>query len=297
MNRNQISVFVTVQLCILILPMVFPYLLGAIVLPVWVYLMYAVVVFVNAGFFLINSSLLIDNLLIKGKFTQFVLVNIVVLAVGFGIQFFSVITFEKFIEIEGATLDEILSFETRLAQIAIGVILGILSVAASLAFTFSNEWKVAQLRYNDAIDANSHLKDSVVELESQVSTLVRENESIRQNSNKTAFISVKVDLMMRNIRMDDICYLESERDYIHIHTVDGKSYMTLMTMKNMEKMLPFDSFCRVHRSFIVNVDRVAALRNRKLLVLDRQLPLADSCKAAFFEILSHKMVVIKSEKQ
>lgn len=297
MNRNQISVFVTVQLCILILPMVFPYLLGAIVLPVWVYLMYAVVVFVNAGFFLINSSLLIDNLLIKGKFTQFVLVNIVVLAVGFGIQFFSVITFEKFIEIEGATLDEILSFETRLAQIAIGVILGILSVAASLAFTFSNEWKVAQLRYNDAIDANSHLKDSVVELESQVSTLVRENESIRQNSNKTAFISVKVDLMMRNIRMDDICYLESEGDYIHIHTVDGKSYMTLMTMKNMEKMLPFDSFCRVHRSFIVNVDRVAALRNRKLLVLDRQIPLADSCRAAFFEILSHKMVVIKSEKQ
>jgi len=297
MNRNQISVFVTVQLCILILPMVFPYLLGAIVLPVWVYLMYAVVVFVNAGIFLINSLLLIDKLLIRGKFTQFVLVNIVVLAVGFGIEFFSVIAFESFTEIEGANLGEIISFETRLAQIVIGVIFGILSVAVSLAFTFSNEWKVAQLRYNDAIDANSHLKDSVVELESQVSTLRRENESIRQNSNKTAFISVKVDLMMRNIRMDDICYLESEGDYIHIHTVDGKSYMTLMTMKNMEKMLPFDSFCRVHRSFIVNVDRVAALRNRKLLVLDRQLPLADSCKAAFFEILSHKMVVIKSEKQ
>lgn len=274
--------------------MALPYLLGAIVLPVWTYLIYSVVVLVNAGIFLINSLLLIDKLLIRGKIVSFVLVNIAILAIGFGIEFFSVITFEKFIVIEGSTLGEIISFETRIAQIAIGVVFGILSMVASLASTFTNEWKLAQLRYSDAIKDNSQLYDNVAELENQLNTLIRENESIRQN--KAAVISVKVDLMTRNIKIDDIGYIESEGDYIRIHTVDGQSYMTLMTMKKMEKMLPFDIFCRVHRSYIVNVDRVAALKNRKLLVLDQLIPLADSCKAAFFEILSHKMVVL-SEMQ
>jgi len=295
MKRNRAISFITVHLSLLIIPMLLPFLLGGIVLPVWSYLIYTIVVVVNASLFLINSLFLIDKFLIRGKTALFILANIAILSISFGIETFSATKLGEFIVINGIPWYEIINHETIIGQIVTCFFWGIISIYASLAFSLSDEWKVAKLRYNDAMNTNSQLMNTVSELENKVSTLSKENESIRQNSNKASIISVKVDLMMRNIKIDDICYIESEGDYIHIFTADGKSYMTLMTMKNMEKMLPFDSFCRVHRSYIVNVERVSALKDRKLLVLEKQIPLADSCKAAFFEILSHKTVLLKSE--
>lgn len=294
MKRNTTIAFVTVQLGLLVIPMLLPYLLGGIVLPFWSYVIYAIIVLVNAGIFLINSLMLIDKFLIRGKTVQFILANIVVLLLGFGVEVFAVLGLGEFIVVNGVSSNDILSLEARLGQVVMGVFWGILSVFASLAFTFSDEWKLAQLRFNVAMDTNSQLMDSISELENKVITLSKENESIRQRSDKADSISVKVDLMMRDIKISDICYIESNGDYIHIYTADGKSYMTLMTMKKVEKMLPFDSFCRVHRSYIVNVERVSALKDRKLHVLGKQIPLADSCKATFFEILSHKTILLKS---
>lgn len=294
MSRNGFSIFLVVTISFLIVPIVLPYLLGSIVLPIWAYLIYAVIVLVNAGFFLINSSILIDRILLSGKISRYVLTNFALLVAGLGIEYLCQLWFESFIEVKGVKVSDYISFETRIGQITTVALLGILSIAASLAYTFSDKWKLAKFRYNEALRNNSLLEDTVTDLENQVNSLKEENKTIRQNSDKTQIISVKVDMMMRNIKVDDICYIECEGDYIQIHTSDGNSYMTLMRMKTMESLLPFDSFCRVHRSYIVNVDKVEALKDRKLFVSGKQIPLADSCKAAFFEVLSHKTVSLKS---
>lgn len=108
-------------------------------------------------------------------------------------------------------------------------------------------------------------------------------------------ISVKVDLMMTKVPLDDILYVKADGDYIVIHKADGKTLMTLMTLKSLEKQLPFDRFCRTHRSWIVNVDKARGIRDGKILVGDAVIPLSDSCKAAFFELLSHKSIFLKAE--
>ena len=108
-------------------------------------------------------------------------------------------------------------------------------------------------------------------------------------------ISVKVDLMMTKVPLDDILYVKADGDYIVIHKADGKTLMTLMTLKALEKQLPFDRFCRTHRSWIVNVDKARGIRDGKILVGDAVIPLSDSCKAAFFELLSHKSIFLKAE--
>ena len=97
------------------------------------------------------------------------------------------------------------------------------------------------------------------------------------------------------IMMDDILYVKADGDYIVIHKADGKTLMTLMTLKSLEKQLPFDRFCRTHRSWIVNVDKARGIRDGKILVGDAVIPLSDSCKAAFFELLSHKSIFLKAE--
>ena len=82
---------------------------------------------------------------------------------------------------------------------------------------------------------------------------------------------------------------------------DSSSLMTLMTLKSLERQLPFDRFCRVHLSWIVNVDKVSGIKSGKLLVgapsspVVVAIPLSDSCKASFFELLSHRSIVLRPE--
>jgi DNA-binding LytR/AlgR family response regulator len=101
--------------------------------------------------------------------------------------------------------------------------------------------------------------------------------------------------MMTKVPLDDILYVKADGDYIVIHKADGKTLMTLMTLKSLEKQLPYDRFCRTHRSWIVNVDKVHGIRDGKLLVDGNVIPLSDTCKAAFFELLSHKSIFLKAE--
>ena len=66
---------------------------------------------------------------------------------------------------------------------------------------------------------------------------------------------VKTEYKMVQLRLDQILYIEGVKDYVKIHTEDGASVMTLMSMKAIEETLPADRFVRVHRSFIVHVDK------------------------------------------
>jgi DNA-binding LytR/AlgR family response regulator len=109
-------------------------------------------------------------------------------------------------------------------------------------------------------------------------------------------ISVKIDLMKRKLLLDDILYVQSDGDYIIIHLAGGEAPMVLMTLKTLEKQLPFGRFCRIHRSYLVNLDKVEGLKGGKVYVAGEPLPLSDSCKADFFELLSHKSIVLKTNQ-
>ena len=106
--------------------------------------------------------------------------------------------------------------------------------------------------------------------------------------------SPKRNLLKRNLRLDDILYVKSDGDYIVFHLSDGQAPMVLMTLKALEKNLPFGRFCRIHRSYLVNVEKVEGLKGGKVLLAGEALPLSDSCKAAFFEILSHRSLILNN---
>lgn len=72
--------------------------------------------------------------------------------------------------------------------------------------------------------------------------------------------------MMTKVMLDDVVCVKADGDYVVIHKSDGSTLMTLMTLKSLEKQVPSDRFCRVHRSWIVNIDKVRGLRGGKILV-------------------------------
>ncbi|HEY9258255.1 LytTR family DNA-binding domain-containing protein [Chitinophaga sp.] len=79
------------------------------------------------------------------------------------------------------------------------------------------------------------------------------------------------------IPLHEIVYIESMEDYIRIHLTQRAPVLTLMTLKKMMEKLPAGRFRRIHRSYIVAVDKVRAVNNRKVkLSSAAELPVSDS---------------------
>lgn len=81
---------------------------------------------------------------------------------------------------------------------------------------------------------------------------------------------------MVKINMNDIEYIESMEDYIKIHINNAKTILTLMPLKKVLEKLPADKFQRIHRSFIVAVDKIRSIHNRKVQLTDAELPVSET---------------------
>ncbi|MEI6059250.1 MAG: LytTR family DNA-binding domain-containing protein [Bacteroidota bacterium] len=93
---------------------------------------------------------------------------------------------------------------------------------------------------------------------------------------------VKSEYKMIRILLSEIKYIESSNEYIQIHLVNGEPVTTLIRLKVMEEQLPKDKFMRVHRSFIVNLDRVKMIeRNRIVFEPNIYIPVGEQYKDSF----------------
>ena len=289
MSRKRLIIFFCVLLALLVLPMALPYLLGNIVLPWWAYVFYAGIILVNAGIYLIQRCLLIDRFFVRGRIGTYVLLSAAALIIGLGLQYWLHALFSRFEVADGLTVQDYLGFGISLSQLVMMSVFQLVTTFVALAIGMSDEWRLAAFRYNEAEKKNRTLARDVADLRGQVDALKRPAPE-QQDS-----ISVKIDLMKRRLPLDDILYVQSDGDYIVLHLSDGSAPMVLMTLKSLERQLPFDRFCRIHRSYLVNVDKVGGLKGGKVSVAGNQLPLSDSCKARFLEILSHKSLILKAE--
>ncbi|HHM20817.1 MAG TPA: response regulator transcription factor [Bacteroidetes bacterium] len=86
---------------------------------------------------------------------------------------------------------------------------------------------------------------------------------------------IKNDGQYIKIKLDDVLYFESEKDYVFIYTKE-KRYLNLISLKQLEKELPPGKFCRVHRSFIVALDKVERLEGHKLILGEKAIPVSRS---------------------
>ncbi|MCB0631601.1 MAG: LytTR family DNA-binding domain-containing protein [Saprospiraceae bacterium] len=85
------------------------------------------------------------------------------------------------------------------------------------------------------------------------------------------YFFVKADKKLVKVKFDDIIYIEGLKDYVIIRMEDSR-VITLQTMKSLEDKLPVDLFRRIHRSYIVNVDRINAVVGNMIEVLEKGKP-------------------------
>lgn len=103
--------------------------------------------------------------------------------------------------------------------------------------------------------------------------------SLVENKNDKDVVFVKSNSRMVKIRTKDIYFVEALKDYVIINTANAR-YTVLSTMKNIEQKLSSKDFIRVHRSFIVLIDKIVAIDHNVLLLEDdkKEIPIGGSYK-------------------
>jgi len=98
------------------------------------------------------------------------------------------------------------------------------------------------------------------------------------------FVFIKTDYKIVKIEHSDIMYIEGMRDYRCIVTQQGK-ILTLTTFTELETMLPKQMFARIHKSYIVSLQKVKTIEHHRVYIADKVLPIGDSYKQAFYTSL------------
>lgn len=96
---------------------------------------------------------------------------------------------------------------------------------------------------------------------------------------------IKEDSVLVNVALNDIVWIEALGDYVTIHLTD-KKHTVLTTMKAMDGKLPPEEFMRVHRSFIVRVDKISNLDGNMLVVGKKLVPIGKSYRKALMDRLN-----------
>jgi DNA-binding LytR/AlgR family response regulator len=106
----------------------------------------------------------------------------------------------------------------------------------------------------------------------------------KNEENFNNYIFVRADYKLNKIRIPDIYYIEAKKDYVNIHTSDNV-YMVHSTMRDIMKVLPASLFIRIHRSYIVNIDKIFSIKYPELLVESKMkmLPIGGLYRKELFD--------------
>lgn len=103
-------------------------------------------------------------------------------------------------------------------------------------------------------------------------------------------IFIKVENRLVKIELDNLLYLESYGEYVKFHTPD-KMYMTLKTLTSFEESLPKDFFYRLHRSYMVNLNKIEVIEDGSVKIGEKWIPISRKLKEDFMKLMKKRGVV------
>lgn len=99
------------------------------------------------------------------------------------------------------------------------------------------------------------------------------------------YFFVNVEYSLVKVTVDDIVYIEGLKDYIKIHLHSStKAIITRMPMKTIEEQLPAEKFLRIHKSYIVSVAFISAVKKTSVFIGSIELPVSDNYRDAIATI-------------
>ncbi|MCK0136056.1 LytTR family DNA-binding domain-containing protein [Arenibacter sp. S6351L] len=122
--------------------------------------------------------------------------------------------------------------------------------------------------------------------DSSIKRAITTYEQINRINEEEEYIFVKSNLRQRKVVLNEIKWIEALGDYIKLVTNEG-NVVVLSTMKSFEHKLPKDKFLRIHKSYIVNLEKVEKFNSKKVEVAGSQVPLSRHKKTELEEALDN----------
>jgi two-component system, LytTR family, response regulator len=110
------------------------------------------------------------------------------------------------------------------------------------------------------------------------------SNEVQNEKQKDSYIFIKADSKMRKIELNDILYIEGQGDYLKIVT-NKERIMALLNFKKIEEILPDERFIRVHKSYIIAVDKIEYVEKSRIKIADQLIPVSDTYKKHFQHII------------
>ncbi|MBK7712353.1 MAG: response regulator transcription factor [Bacteroidales bacterium] len=119
-----------------------------------------------------------------------------------------------------------------------------------------------------------------------VQAVEKVSSNIIDNFNEAArdFIFVKTEYRHEKIKISDILYIEGMSEYLRIVTKD-KKIMTLQNFKSMQEILPENIFVRVHKSFMIALDKIESIERNRIKIKDLNIPISETYMESFYNKL------------
>lgn len=117
-------------------------------------------------------------------------------------------------------------------------------------------------------------------------TKAQEYSAVSQPKSKNNdYIFVKTEYKIIKINLDDILYIEALKDYIKIYTLH-QPVLTLKSLKAFESRLPRDKFIRVHRSYVVAMNKINSVERNTVMIANQPIPISEGYRDRFYDVIT-----------
>jgi two-component system, LytTR family, response regulator LytT len=116
------------------------------------------------------------------------------------------------------------------------------------------------------------------------------NKTVQQQvlvaESEEEYLFLKVDYQLLRISFKDILYLEGYKDYVKVHLENNpRPLLSLISLKTLEEKLPSKKFMRIHRSYIIALEKIKAVSRNKVLIGEDYIAISDQYKDSFNDYL------------
>ncbi len=149
------------------------------------------------------------------------------------------------------------------------------------------DYLLKPISYDDFLSAAIKAKEYFKLIEESVSSAGSVTEQRKIKS-----IFVKTEYRLQQIDLDKITYIEGLKDYVKIHLNDGTApVLSLMRLKTLEEMLPKEDFVRVHKSFIIRMERIEAIERNHIIIGSDRIPIGETYQDSLYATLSGSALI------
>jgi len=104
--------------------------------------------------------------------------------------------------------------------------------------------------------------------------------------NPEAFVYVRINKSMQKVFVSQIVYIESCKDYVKIFLTTGQNFIARQSISSMENMLSTHSFLRVHRSFMISLEKMTGYNNNDVMIGGIEIPIGRLYKQQVMEVIN-----------